>query len=228
MSIEREKQLAAEAAVELVEPGMIVGLGTGSTIGFLLPMLARRNRSVRYVASSPRTELQARDLGLRVESFDRVPRLDLTIDGADQITSNGWLNKGRGAAHTREKILAAASDQFVIIADSTKVVTALHGPVALELLEFGLSATLRRLEPTRLRNMPFSPDGGVIADYQGILADPRALAAWLESAPGLVEHGLFPPQLVTEALIGRSDAHGESVERLVWNKAVRPAVRTSA
>lgn len=211
MSVEREKQVAAEAAAELVESGMIVGLGTGSTVAYLLPALARRRLSLRCVASSVRTEEVARGLGLSVEPFDRLDRLDMVIDGADQIAPDGWLIKGGGAAHTREKIIAAAADRFVVIADSSKPVPALHPPVPLELLSFGLASTLRQLQPVTLRDVPRSPDGGVIADYRGAFADPAALAAWLESIPGLVGHGLFPPALVSEVLIAR----GESVERRV-------------
>jgi ribose 5-phosphate isomerase A len=211
MSIELEKQLAAEAAAELVESGMTVGLGTGSTVAYLLPALARRRLSLRCVASSVRTEEVARQLGLPVEPFDRLNRLDMVIDGADQIAPGGWLVKGGGAAHTREKIIAAAADRFVVIADSSKPVPALHGPIPVELLAFGLEATLRLLQPVTLRKVPHSPDGGVIADYQGSVDDPAALAAWLESIPGLVGHGLFPPALVSEVLIAR----GESVERRV-------------
>jgi ribose 5-phosphate isomerase A len=214
MSVEREKQIAAEAAALLVEPGMSVGLGTGSTVAFLLPALARRGLRVRCVASSPRTEELARNLGLRVDPFEgldgRPDRLDLTIDGADAIAPDGWLIKGGGAAHTREKILAAAADRFVIIADSHKLVAALRGPVPVELLAFGLAATLRRLEPIGLRDVPRSPDGGVIADYLGAVDNPAALAARLEATPGLVAHGLFPPALVSQVLVGR----GESVERI--------------
>jgi ribose 5-phosphate isomerase A len=212
MTIEREKLLAAEAAARLVEPGMTVGLGTGSTVAFLLPALARRRLSLRCVATSPATEQLARDLGLHVESFDRLERLDLVIDGADQIAPGGWLVKGGGAALTREKIVAGAGDRFVVIADSRKLVPKLHGPVPLELLAFGLPATMRRLQPVTLRDVPRSPDGGVIADYQGAFDDPAALAAWLEATPGLVAHGLFPPALVSEALVGR----GDSVERIVF------------
>jgi ribose 5-phosphate isomerase A len=211
MSIEREKQLAAEAAAQLVESGMTVGLGTGSTVAFLLPALARRRLSLRCVASSVRTEEVARTLGLSVEPFDRLDRLDMVIDGADQIARDGWLVKGGGAAHTREKIIAAAADRFVVIADSSKPVAALHGPVPVEVLAFGLPATLRRLQPVTLRDVPRSPDGGIIADYQGFFEDPAALAAWLESIPGLVAHGLFPPAMVAEVLIAR----GDSVERRV-------------
>jgi ribose 5-phosphate isomerase A len=206
MSIEREKQLAAEAAAELVESGMILGLGTGSTVAYLLPALARRRLSLRCVASSTRTEQVARELGIPVEPFERLDRLDLVIDGADQIAPDGWLVKGGGAAHTREKIIAAAADRFVVIADSSKPVAALHAPVPVELLAFGLPATLRRLQSATLRDVPRSPDGGVIADYHGSFDDPAALAAWLESIPGLVEHGLFPPALVSELLIARGDS----------------------
>jgi ribose 5-phosphate isomerase A len=214
MSIEHEKQLAAEAAAKLVEPGMTVGLGTGSTVAFLLPALVRRQLSLRCVATSPATEQLARDLGLHVESFDRLERLDLVIDGADQIAPDGWLVKGGGAALTREKIVAAAGDRFVVIADSRKPVPKLHGPVPLELLRFGLPATMRRLRPTTLRDVPPSPDGGVIADYQGSFDDPAVLATWLEATPGLVAHGLFPPSLVSEAFVAR----GDSVERIVFKR----------
>jgi ribose 5-phosphate isomerase A len=212
MSIEHEKRLAAEAAAALVEPGMTLGLGTGSTVAYLLPALVRRRLSLRCVASSPDTEQLARDLGLPLTSFDRLGRLDLVIDGADQIAPDGWLVKGGGAAHTREKIVAAAGERFVVIADSRKPVPRLHGPVPVELLAFGLPATLRRLEPTTLRDVPRSPDGGVIADYEGSFEDPAALAAWLEAIPGLVAHGLFPPSLVSEAYVAR----GDSVERIVF------------
>jgi len=212
MSIEHEKRLAAEAAAELVEPGMTIGLGTGSTAAFLLPALARRSLSLRCVASSVRTEQAARRLGLHVEAFDRLDRLDIVIDGADQVAPDGWLVKGGGAAHTREKIVAAAGDRFVVIGDSSKPVPSLHGPIPLELLAFGLPATLRRLQPTILRYVPQSPDGGVIADYHGPFDDPAALAAWLDATPGVVAHGLFPPALVSEVLIAR----GDSVERRVF------------
>jgi ribose 5-phosphate isomerase A len=209
MNREREKQLAAEAAAMLVEPGMTVGLGTGSTVAYLLPALARRGLPLRFVASSPRTEWAARDLGLLLEPFDRLDALDLVIDGADQIAPDGWLIKGGGGAHTREKIIAGAARRFVVIADSSKAVAALAGPVPLELLGFGVAATLRQLQAAVVRDVPRSPDGGVIADYQGPIGDPATLAAWLEATPGVIAHGLFPAGMVSEVLIGR----GESVER---------------
>ena len=118
----------------------------------------------------------------------------MAIDGADQIAPDGWLVKGGGAAHTREKIVAAAADRFVVIADSSKPVAHLHPPIPLELLAFGLAATLRHLGAASLRDVPPSPDGGVIADFTGEVGDPAELAARLSATPGVVAHGLFPPR----------------------------------
>ncbi len=212
---ETEKKAAAEASAELVEDGMTVGLGTGSTVAYLLPALARRALSVRCVSTSPRTEQVARRLGLRVEPFSSIERFDITIDGADQVAPDGWLVKGGGAAHTREKIVAVSADRFVIIADSTKTVEALHSPVPLELIEFGLASTLRRLGSVKLRDVARSPDGGVIADFTGDFSDPAALAALLSATPGVVDHGLFPPQMVTTVLVGR----GQSVDAISVSRA---------
>ena len=104
---------------------MTVGLGTGSTVGYLLPALAARRLELRCVATSPATEQAARELGIPVEPFagpDAPSRLDLAIDGADQVAPSGWLVKGGGAAHTREKLVAAASERFVVIVSSDKLV----------------------------------------------------------------------------------------------------------
>ncbi len=214
--VEREKQVAAEAAAELVEDGMTVGLGTGSTVAFLLPALARRSLDIVCAATSPRTEQAARKLGLRIEDVARIDRFDITIDGADQVAPDGWLVKGGGGAHTREKIVAAAADRFVVIADSTKPVQALHSPIPLELLSFGLRATMRLVAPASVRDVPLSPDGGVIADYHGPVDDPAALAVRLSTTPGVVQHGLFPPEMVATVLVGR----GESVDRVDFTHSV--------
>jgi len=208
---ETEKRVAAQAAAELVEEGMTVGLGTGSTVAHLLPAIARRGvGGIRCVATSVATEAQARELGIPVERFNSLPRLDLAIDGTDEVTPDGWLIKGGGAAHLREKIVAAAADRFVVIADSSKPVAALRGPLPLELFGFGIASTLARLgAEVELREVPPSPDGGVIADFRGTIGDPAALAARLDAAPGVAAHGLFPPSMVSESLIGR----GDEVER---------------
>jgi ribose 5-phosphate isomerase A len=206
-----EKRVAAEAAALVVEDGMAVGLGTGSTVAFLLPALAARGLSLRCVATSPATEEAASALGLAVEPFDGLDRLDLAIDGADQVAPDGWLVKGGGGAHTREKVVAAAAERFVVVADSSKTVEAIRAPVPVELLRYGLAATLRELGTAEIRSdAPASPDGNVIADYTGEVGDPDALAARLAAAPGVIEHGLFPPAMVSEVIVGR----GETAERL--------------
>ena len=208
MSAIEEKRAAAEAAAELVEDGMAVGLGTGSTVELLLPAIAARGLSgIRCVATSVATEEQAKELGIPVEEFASLERLDIAIDGTDQVTPDGWLIKGGGGAHLREKIVAAAADRFVVIADSSKPVEALTSPVPLELFAFGLRSTLARLgEAVALRDAPRSPDEGVIADYSGAIDDPVALAARLEADPGIAAHGLFPPDVVSEILVGRGSA----------------------
>ena len=205
MSTEHEKQVAAEAAALLVEDGMKVGLGTGTTVGYLLPALAKRGLSLRCVATSERTAKHAADLGLSVEPFSTFDSLDIAIDGADQIAPDGWLIKGGGGAHTREKIVARAAARFIVIGDSTKPVHALHPPVPLELLQFGQPAIMRELGDVTLREAPPSPDGGAIADYHAPLDNPSALAARLAATPGVIGHGLFEPELVAEILIGRGD-----------------------
>jgi ribose 5-phosphate isomerase A len=203
-----EKRLAAEAAAELVEDGMTVGLGTGSTVAHLLPAIARRGLTgIRCVATSVATEDQARELGIPVEEFSELERLDIAIDGTDQVTPDGWLIKGGGGAHQREKIVAAAAERFVVIGDSSKPVEALSPPVPLELLAYGLRSTLARLgDEVELRDVPLSPDGGAIADYRGEIGDPAVLAARLDSDPGISSHGLFPPDMVSEVLVGTGDA----------------------
>ena len=206
-----EKRVAAQAAAELPESGMTIGLGTGSTVAFLLPALARRGLTdIRCVATSVATEEQARSLGIPVEQFEHLDKLDIAIDGTDEVTPDGWLIKGGGAAHLREKVVAAAAERFVVIADSSKPVPALRGPVPLELFAFGLASALARLgKEVAVRDVPASPDGGVIADYRGPIGDPAALAARFDADPGVAAHGLFPPAMVSELFVGR----GETAER---------------
>ncbi|MGH3262241.1 MAG: ribose-5-phosphate isomerase A, partial [Trebonia sp.] len=152
--------------------------------------------------------------GLRIEAVTSIDRFDLTIDGADQVAPDGWLVKGGGGAHTREKIVAGAADRFVVIVDSSKPVATLRSPVPLELMAFGLRATMRHVGQAAVRDVPLSPDGGVIADYHGPVDDPAALAARLSSTPGVVAHGLFPPRMVAMVLVGR----GESAEHMTLTR----------
>jgi ribose 5-phosphate isomerase A len=205
------KQRVAEAAVPLIGGGMRVGLGTGTTVAHLLPLLRGHAANVCYYASSPQTERAASELGLDVRRFETLERLDLAVDGADQVAPSGWLVKGGGGALTREKILAAAAERFIVIVSADKLVDELVAPIPLELLAFGVGATLRALAPSKLRSVPPSPDGGLIADYQGEVGSPPQLAERFSSTPGVVEHGLFPPDLVSEVLVASRDG---SVTRL--------------
>jgi ribose 5-phosphate isomerase A len=205
---------------------MMVGLGTGTTAAYLLEPLAARRLDIRCVATSPATAQAARAIGIDVVSFaglESPARLDMTIDGADQVDPSGWLIKGGGGAHTREKAVAAAAERFVVIVSENKLVGQLAPPVPLELAEFGLASTLARLGSVelrgatvarmglvKLRDATHSPDGGVIADYMVPFEDPQALATWLSEMPGVVEHGLFPSAMVSEVLVGR----GEDVEQI--------------
>ena len=209
-----EKRAAALVAGDLVADGMRVGLGTGTTVAELVPALARRRLAIVCVATSPATERLAAAEGLDVGPFDGLDRLDIAIDGADQVDPACWLVKGGGGAHTRERVVAAAADRFVVIVSSNKLVGRLHPPVPLELLTFGVGATLRAVGATTLRDAPPTPDGGVLADYAGRVDDPAALAARLDLVPGVVSHGLFPPSMVDTVLVAR----GDGVD------AVRPAV----
>lgn len=192
---------------------MRLGLGTGSTVAHLLPALAERGlRDVSCVATSPATERSARALGMTMRTLDELGELDMAIDGADQIDPMGWLVKGGGAAHTREKIVAAAAKSFVVIASAEKAVDALTAPVPLEVMRFGMQSTLAAVAPARLRiqsadgvaspsGWQESPDGGLIADYLGPVGEPRELSRRLSATPGLVEHGLFAPEMVSLILI---------------------------
>ncbi len=202
--MDQQMREAGTAAAALIEPGMRVGLGTGRTVAWLLRALAERHLSgLRCVSTSPDTEQVARTLGIPLESFDELDRLDIAIDGADQVTNDRWAVKGGHGAQLREKIVAAAADRFVIIVSADKLVDALHPPVPLELERFGLPATLRALGDAALRGAAaVTPDGGVLADYQGPITDPAALAAWLDAIPGVVGHGLFPPTLTADVIVG--------------------------
>jgi ribose 5-phosphate isomerase A len=210
-----EKRAAAQAAALEAADGMIVGLGTGTTVSHFLTALARRRLDVRCVATSPQTESLALELGLRIDPFDRIDDIDLAVDGADQVSPALWLVKGRGGAHTREKVVAAAASRFVVIVDSSKVVASLSPPVPVEVLSFGLQATLSHialLGPVSRRDAPSTADGNVLVDFLGPVADPAELAQALSAVPGVVDHGLFSPAIVAEVLVGTSDG---SVDRMV-------------
>lgn len=221
------KREAAREAAKLVRDGMKLGLGTGSTAKHFVDAvgeLVKSGMSLVCVPTSEATRKQAEGLGITLSTLDETPRLDLTVDGADELTADLALIKGGGAAHLREKIVANASRRMIVVADSSKVVDRLGAfPLPLEVSSFGLGATKLALAAAIrqagcagelvLRHAadgsPTKTDGGnLILDARlGVIADPARLAASLDGVPGLVEHGLFLG-LATAAVIAYQDRIG--------------------
>jgi len=211
MDFEAQKRAAAARALEFVRPGMRVGLGTGSTAKHFVELLAERVRAgleVIAVATSEATRSDAERLGVPLRSLEEMPQLDLTVDGADEVAPDLSLIKGGGGALLREKIVACASTRMIVIADQSKWVSALgRYPLPIEVVPFGLAATLRKIEAAtiaagcaasaRLRRGPdghaFVTDGGhwVVDAACERIADPKSLADRLDAVVGVVEHGLF-------------------------------------
>lgn len=211
MSADELKRAAAARAVALVEPGMRLGLGTGSTAAHFVDLLAERvakGLDVIGVPTSEATRAQADRLGIRLTTLDETPRLDLTIDGADEVDNELRLIKGGGGALLREKIVAAASDRMIVIADKSKLVECLgRFPLPVEVVRFGLASTRIHMKEQaqdagcfgeiRLRlnpdGSPFVTDNGNVildCDFREIF-EPEILADALGVIPGVVEHGLF-------------------------------------
>ena len=211
MNIDQQKRAAAARALEFVEPGMRLGLGTGSTARHFVELLAQRVREgLRIVAvpTSEETQRDAQRLGVPLTSLDETPALDLTVDGADEIAPDLALVKGGGGALLREKIVASASASMVVIADESKWVRVLgRFPLPIEVVPFGLAATRAAIEAAaaaagspgraelrkRKDAAPFVTDGGhwILDAHLDRIADPQALADRLSGIPGVVEHGLF-------------------------------------
>jgi ribose 5-phosphate isomerase A len=220
-TVDDEKRAAAEAALEYVKPGMRLGLGTGSTAEHFVRALAPRVKAglkLTTVATSERTAALAHELGITVSDLGTVRRLDLTVDGADEIGPGLTLIKGGGGALLREKIVAFASDRMIVIADAAKVVDPLgHFPLPVEIARFAWQVTMERIAEAAVRSgctqnlmrlrggeaHPFLTDGGnYIADCSAeSIPDPERLARALEAIPGVVGHGLFI-SLASLALIG--------------------------
>lgn len=211
MNVDAYKQAAAARAVEMVRPGMRLGLGTGSTAQAFIELLAAHARTgldIVGVPTSEATRAQAARLGIALTTLDDTPELDLTIDGADEIAPDLTLIKGGGGALLREKIVASASAKMVVIADESKWVPVLgRFPLPIEIAPFGAAATRHAVEaaaaaagcpgpaPVRIgqNGHAFVTDGGhwlLDAQLQRI-ADPQDLANRLSAIPGVIEHGLF-------------------------------------
>jgi ribose 5-phosphate isomerase A len=212
MTADQYKRQAAEHAIQLVEDGMLLGLGTGSTAAHFVDLLGRRLKEeglkVACVPTSEVTRAQAERLGIPLVDLDRQPSLDLTVDGADEIDPELRLIKGAGGALLREKIVAMASGRMVAIADASKRVATLgNSPLPVEIVSFGATATRNLIEAlaaeagcvgeiavrTTVDGSPFLTDGGhLILDCAfGRIAEPEVLDAALKQVPGVVEHGLF-------------------------------------
>ncbi len=219
MSADAQKKASGEADALLVEPGMVVGLGTGSTAAWFVKALAARKLDVRGVPTSEATASLARELGIPLATLDDVMSIDLTVDGADEIGPGLSLIKGGGAALLREKLVWEASKRCVVIADAAKHVEVLGKfPLPIEVVRFGHPHTGRRLAdiaaefdlpPPRLRmadrGIVVTDGGNVIYDMaSGAITDPAALAAALKAVTGVVDHGLFL-DLADEALVGTDD-----------------------
>jgi len=213
MAYETEKQNAAAAAMEFVEEGMTIGLGTGSTAKFFVELLADEIADgllVRCIETSSQTRELARSLGVPLIPFEQADRIHLTVDGADEAGPGGVLIKGGGAALLREKIIANASDHMVVIADPSKDVQVMGAfPLPVEVTPFGYTITAKKVHDAlvaagverpriSLRNAPGSAgllvtDGGnyILDCHCGFIPDPPKAAAFLSGTPGVVEHGLF-------------------------------------
>ncbi len=204
------KESAGRHAAAYVEDGMRVGLGTGSTVHFTIVALGERNLDLRCAATSERTAELAARVGLRVLPPDEIGRLDIAIDGADEIDPDFNLVKGGGGAHTREKIVAQMASRFIVVVDESKLVDRLGAfGLPLEVLGFApgaVAARVRALGASQVTPRPGRSDNGNLlydARFPAI-ADPAALARELEAIPGLVEHGIFLGERVERVIVAGS------------------------
>jgi len=215
---EREKRSAALGGLELVRDGMVLGLGTGTTVYHLIAALGERvagGLNVRCVPTSLGTARIALEHGVPLTDLDAHPRLDLALDGADQIRPGDLCCvKGGGGAHLREKVVAQAAREFVVLVDSSKVRDVLTYPVPLEVLPFAWGAVMVQVEAlgakVRLREGSgkqgpvMSDNGNLVADADfGTIHDPASLSARLDAVPGLLGHGIFTR--VHRVVVGRDD-----------------------
>lgn len=200
-----EKRAAGEAAAEMVRDGMVLGLGTGSTVAWTIKRIGEMVAEGMEVLGVP-TSYQAQELaiaaGIPLTTLEQDPVLDLAIDGADQIAADLTAIKGGGAAHAREKVVAHSAQWFVIVADSSKRVDLLSHPVPVEVLPFAAKLVgiwieelggSPQIRQAKMKDGPVITDNGnfvIDADF-GVIEDPGLLAAQLSEIPGVVEHGIF-------------------------------------
>jgi len=233
LNADQQKRTVAARAVELVMPGMAVGLGTGSTAAIFVQLLGERVRGgldITGIPTSEATAALARDNGIAMGSLDGSRPLDLTVDGTDEMGPGLTLIKGGGGAHLREKIIAQASKRMIVIADAGKQVESLGAfPLPVEMVKFGAGSTMARIGAVLAGlGMPVTPvlrvqsggapfvtdEGHYIADCAcGAIPDPAAVASALEAIAGVVEHGLFIG-IATGAIVGHNDGRVTELGRI--------------
>lgn len=211
--------MAAERSVDFVEDNMILGLGTGSTVVYMVEALAKRvqaeHLNLTCVCTSIRTEEQAKSLGIPVKALNDIDHIDLTIDGADEVDANFQGIKGGGAAHLFEKLVATTSTRNIWIVDQEKVVDTIgRFPLPVEVIPFGSQQVFNKMAKEGL-----NPEFRMTADGQHVLTDsknyvidlhlnqvqhPHLLASWLSEQVGVVEHGLFL-HIVDQVVVGAPD-----------------------
>lgn len=212
------KEMVGEKAAEYVKDGMVVGLGTGSTAFYMVEAIGRRVKEgldIVGVTTSNRTKEQAEGLGIPLKSVDEVDRIDLTIDGADEISKDFQGIKGGGAAHLFEKIVADNSDKVIWIVDDSKMVEQLGAfPLPIEVIPYGSQQLFRTFEQkgykpvfrkTESDEKLVTDAGHYIIDlHMEVIEEPHSLATWLDSLTGVVEHGLFLDSVNT-VIVGREN-----------------------
>jgi ribose 5-phosphate isomerase A len=205
MSNDQEKEAAARASLKFIKDGQVVGLGTGSTAAYFIQALGEQVKNglrIRGIPSSVRSGEQAASLGIPLTTLDECPEIDVTVDGADEVDSQLRLIKGGGGALLREKIVASATKQFVVVADATKRVAVLgRFPLPVEVIKFAQAVVVRKIEAlgaeVGLRraadgNPYLTDENNLILDCRfGQIPDADGLAQRLSDMPGVVEHGLF-------------------------------------
>lgn len=209
--VDQRKEEAGRQAAQRVQPGMKVGLGTGSTVHHSIVALGERGLDIVCTATSERSEVLARSVGLQVVPPDELGHLDLAIDGADEVAASFDLTKGGGGAHTREKVVAQMADEFIVVVDESKLVDHLGAfGTPLELLDFAPEVAMARARELGATDVVVRPErsdnGNLLADARfGTIDDPAALAAALAAIPGIVEHGLFLAPMVSRVVVAGAD-----------------------
>jgi len=201
------KRAAGYRAADMIENSMTIGIGTGSTVYYMMERLAQRiseGLTIRGIPTSLQTEIRAREFGIPLCSLadvSGVSGIDIAIDGADQVDPNKWLIKGRGAAHVRERVIAAVAKTFIVVIDQSKLVSVLDGPIPLEVTPFAVSYVMAELskqgditirEGVKKDGPVISDNGNIILDYSvGVISDPKAFQQYLNNMAGVVGCGLM-------------------------------------